>query len=90
MRWRELRYETIYYVPSLSVERATFADRELDRTGIYPFSIDWDSLDLSRKYTLAAEEKTNAQLHDEGTFSIAVFFTSILNCSFLRFLVLYF
>ncbi|PMD34405.1 hypothetical protein L207DRAFT_638901 [Hyaloscypha variabilis F] len=65
MRWGELRYETIYYVPSLSVDSMSSADTKLTRTDTYPFSIKWSDVDLSRKYILAAEEKTNAQLQEE-------------------------
>ncbi|KAE9379665.1 hypothetical protein N431DRAFT_478620 [Stipitochalara longipes BDJ] len=65
MRWRELRYETIYYVPSLSIDSANTMDSKLARAETNPFSIEWNDVDLSRKYTFAAEEKTNAQLQEE-------------------------
>jgi hypothetical protein len=77
MRWRELRYETIYYVPNLSIDTVSSADTKLARTDTYPFSIKWSEVDLSRKYILAAEEKTNAQLAEEGTLtSLCYIFTS--------------
>jgi hypothetical protein len=56
MRWRELRYETLYYVPSLSIDSVSSPDINHAKTETDAFQMNWDSLNLSKKYRLAAEE----------------------------------
>jgi hypothetical protein len=68
MRWRELRYETLYYVPSFSIDFINSTDINHAMTETHAFQMDWDTLNLSRKYPIAAEEKTNAQIQVEGIF----------------------
>lgn len=74
MRWRELRYETLYYVPSFSVEYVSSANSVNEKGNVRGigekevFNLDWERTDfnLERKYMVEAEEKTNAQMQDEG------------------------
>jgi hypothetical protein len=66
MRWRELRYETLYYVPNFSIDFASSPDIKHAKTETDAFQMNWDTLNLSKTYRLAAEEKTNAQIQEEG------------------------
>jgi hypothetical protein len=64
-RWREFRFETIYYIPRISIETSHTA---------MPSSAmlreKWDNLDLSRTYILTSGEVSkNSQVRAKCTFS---------------------
>ncbi len=60
MRWRELRYETLYYVPSLSIDCITAPDISFLTTETDIYGADWENMDLSMKYVVGAEQKTDS------------------------------
>jgi hypothetical protein len=69
LRWRELRYETLYYVPSISTEYSDSPDVD-HRTAVSDvFRQEWKTFNLSGKFVLRPEEKTAEKIQEEGKCS---------------------
>ncbi|KAH8813027.1 hypothetical protein F5884DRAFT_320838 [Xylogone sp. PMI_703] len=75
MRWRELRYETLYYVPRISIELVNSAAIDNSRTESDVFRENWEGAafgNISNKaYILGSEIQTDEQMEDEGRSEIS-------------------
>ena len=65
-RWREFRFETIFFVPSLSVDFFYPYDIDDTRTSPKIWDEEWKDLDPAKKYILGVKKEPAWQQQEEG------------------------